>query len=58
MADLLVVGSKLKAYIKEKEAKSSGDLAMKVDEMVKMMLDRAVDRAKANKRTTVKPQDV
>ncbi len=58
MADLLVVGSKLKAYIKEKEAKSSGDLAAKVDEMVRMMLDRAVERAKANKRTTVKPQDV
>ena len=56
--DMMLVGSKVKAYIKSKDAKTSGELLEELNKMVAMMLDRAVERAKGNKRTTVKPQDV
>ncbi len=54
---MMLVGSKVKAYIKSKDAKTSGELLEELNKMVAMMLDRAIARAKGNKRTTVKPQD-
>lgn len=56
--DMMVVGSKVKAYIKSKEGKTSGELLDELNKGVSMMLDRAVARAKANGRTTVKPTDL
>lgn len=56
--EMMLVGSKVKAYIKEKGGKTSGELMDELNKHVGMMLDRAVDRAKMNKRTTVKAQDV
>jgi len=58
MADSLVVGSKVKAYIKSKNGKTSGELLEELNKVMMMMLDRAVERAQKNKRTTVKAQDV
>lgn len=55
---MMLVGSKVKAYIKSKDAKTSGELLDEMNKHVAMMLDRAIERAKGNKRTTVKPQDV
>ncbi|MDP2587670.1 MAG: hypothetical protein Q8P33_02770 [bacterium] len=56
--EMMLVGSKVKAYIKEKGGKTSGELMDELNKHVAMMLDHAVDRAKMNKRTTVKAQDV
>jgi len=54
----LVVGSKVKAYIKKKKLMSSGELVEHLSERVYSMLDEAMERTKANKRSTVRPQDL
>lgn len=54
----LVVGSKVKAYIKGKGMKTAGDTLEAVSEKVYALLDDAVARTKANKRATVRPQDL
>lgn len=56
--DILVVGSKVKAYIKSKGCHTSGDLIEGLNKKVHGLLDKACDRTKANKRSTVKPYDV
>lgn len=58
MADVLVVGSKVKAYVKEKGLHSSGDLAQGLDTEVRALLDKATKRCQANKRSTVRPSDL
>ncbi len=58
MSELLVVASKVRTYLKEKNAKMSGDLPEAVNKKVMAILDEAVARSRGNKRTTVKPQDV
>ena len=54
----LVVGSKVKAFIKSKKGKTSGDLVEALSGKVQCMLEAAVKRAKENKRTTVRPYDL
>ncbi|MCZ6795324.1 MAG: hypothetical protein O7J95_17095 [Planctomycetota bacterium] len=56
--DVLVVGSKVKAYVKSKGAMSSGQLASALSEEVYELLDRAIQRAQGNKRSTVQPKDL
>ena len=60
MADkeVLVVASKVKAYIKSKQMKTSSDAITALSDKVCVILDDAVARAKANRRCTVKPQDL
>ena len=58
MADLMVVTSKVKAYIKGKGCMTSGDAVEALNKKVEALLDAAVERTKANKRSTVKPQDL
>lgn len=58
MSELLVVASKVRSYLKEKNAKMSGDLPEAINKKIMMVLDDAVMRSKGNKRTTVKPQDI
>ena len=58
MSDVLVVGSKVKSYIKEKGLHSSSDLAEGLSKEVSGLLDKACDRCKANKRSTVRPTDL
>lgn len=55
--EVLVVASKVRNYLKGKGVKMSGEMIGALNETVKHLLDRAADRAKANKRATVKPQD-
>ncbi|MCZ7648394.1 MAG: hypothetical protein M5U26_24570 [Planctomycetota bacterium] len=57
-AEGLVVGSKVKNYVKAKGLKSSGDLVDALSACVACCLDKASDRAKANKRSTVRPNDL
>jgi len=56
--DILIVSSKVKAYMKEKGVKSSGDLGEAVSKKVYDLLDAAVVRARENKRSTVRPYDL
>lgn len=58
MADALVVASKVRAHLKEKGVKMSGDLPDALNKKVMAMLDDAAARCRSNKRSTVKPQDV
>jgi hypothetical protein len=54
----LVVTSKIKAYIKSKQMMSSSDAVEAINDKVCSMLDAAIARTKANRRSTVKPQDL
>ena len=60
MADkeMLVVGSKVKAYIKSQGCHTSGEAMGGLNEKVHTLLMDACNRAKGNKRSTVKPQDL
>ena len=54
----LVVASKVKAYIKSKKMMTSSDALAALSCKVYCMLDAAIARTKANRRSTVKPQDL
>jgi hypothetical protein len=54
----LVVASKVKGYVKSKKMMTSSDALCIISDKVYCMLDAAMERAKANRRTTVKPQDL
>ncbi len=54
----LVVASKTKAYIRSKGMMSSSEAVEAVSGVVYNMLDAAVVRAKANRRSTVRAQDL
>jgi histone H3/H4 len=54
----LVVASKVKAYVKEQNMMSSSEAIEALSEHVYGILDGAVARAKANRRSTVKAQDL
>jgi hypothetical protein len=54
----LVVASKIKAYIKSKGMMTSSDALGAISDRVYCMLDKAIERTKANRRSTVKPQDL
>lgn len=58
MAEVLVVGSKMKAYIKSQGCMTSSELLEALSAKVEKMLSEACGRAKANKRSTIKPQDL
>ena len=55
---MLVVGSKVKAYVKSKGCHSSGELLEGLNKAVEALLDRAAERCKNNKRSTVKNNDL
>jgi len=54
----LIVASKVKAYIKSKKMMTSSDALEAISDQVYNVLDAAVARTKANRRSTVKPQDL
>ena len=54
----LIVSSKVKAYIKSKDMMTSSDALEAVSDNVYNMLDVAIARTKANRRSTVKAQDL
>ncbi len=54
----LVVASKMKAYIRSKGMMSSSEAVGAVSEVVYNLLDAAIARAKANRRSTVRAQDL
>ncbi len=54
----LVVASKVKAYIKSKKMMTSSDALTALSDKVYCILDCATARTKANRRSTVKAQDL
>ena len=56
--EALVVASKIKAYIKSKKMMTSSDALEALSDKVYCILDSAICRTKANRRSTVKPQDL
>ena len=56
--EMLVVASKVKAYIKSKKMMTSSDALEAISDNVYSMLDAAIVRTKGNRRSTVKGQDV
>ncbi len=54
----LVVASKIKAYIKSKKMMTSSDALEALSDKVYCMLDSAIARTQANRRSTVKPHDL
>ena len=56
--EMLIVGTKVKNYIKSKDVMSSSDVLDALNLAVYKLLDKAVERAKANGRKTVQGRDV
>ncbi len=56
--EVLVVASKVKAYIKSKGYMCSADAIQTISNEVYSCIDAAVKRTDANRRSTVKPQDI
>jgi len=54
----LLVGSKVKNYIKSKGLMSSADVLDSLNDEVHELLDKAVERAQANGRKTVQVKDL
>jgi hypothetical protein len=54
----LVVASKMKAYIRSKGMMTSSDAVEAIHDVVYKILDQAIERTKANRRSTVRPQDL
>jgi len=54
----LIVASKVKAYVKSKKMMTSADALVALSGKMYCMLDHACERTKANRRSTLKPQDL
>ncbi len=57
-AEMMLVQSKVKDFVKGHEMQSAGDLVEALNEQVAVFLERAVARAKANDRKTLRPGDL
>jgi hypothetical protein len=56
--EVLVVASKVKGFIRSKGAMCSSEAIGAISDRVYCMLECAIGRAQANRRTTVKAQDL
>ncbi len=56
--DVLVVASKIKAYNKSKKMMTSAESIGAISDAVYTILDNAARRAKGNRRSTIKAQDL
>ncbi len=56
--EMMVVTSKVKAFVKSKGGMTSADAIQALNRKVARLLEDALARTKANKRATVKPQDL
>ncbi|HUW19906.1 MAG TPA: hypothetical protein VMW16_11445 [Sedimentisphaerales bacterium] len=54
----LIVASKVKAYVRSKKMMTSSEALGAISDVVYCALDAAMNRAKANRRSTVKAQDL
>ncbi|HLD49306.1 MAG TPA: hypothetical protein VJB11_02995 [archaeon] len=58
MAEMLVIKSKVRQYAKKKKMSFGGDAADALSKEVARLIDRAIERAKANRRSTIKGRDI
>ena len=58
MGETLVVKSKVKDYVAKKKLRLGGDAVAVLNKEVARLLDRAVERAKEDKKGTVKSRHV
>jgi len=58
MGELLVVRSKVREIAKKRRMNLGGDAADALSREVARLVDRAAERAKANRRTTIKGRDI
>ncbi len=56
--DSLIVASKVKAYVKSKKMMTSSEALGTISDKVYDALDAAIVRAKGNRRSTIKAQDL
>jgi hypothetical protein len=56
--EVLIVASKVRAYIKSKKMMTASESIEAISDKVYCLLDKAADRAKANRRSTIKAQDL
>lgn len=54
----LIVASKVKAYVKGKGLMTASDSLEAINAKIYAMLDEATERTTANRRSTLKPQDL
>jgi hypothetical protein len=57
-SESLIVASKVKAYVKSKKMMSSSDMIDALSNKIRCILDCAMKRTEANRRSTVKAQDL
>ena len=58
MADMLVVGSKVKDAVKKNDVNMAGDFVEGLSKEVEALVEKAVARCKANGRKTVRSADI
>jgi histone H3/H4 len=58
MAEILVVGSKVKEFAKKSEVNVAGDFIEGLSKEVEILIEKAVARARSNGRKTVKALDL
>ena len=56
--EMLVLKSKVKEYAKKKKMSFGGDAADALSLEVMRLVDRAIERAQANRRSTIKGRDI
>jgi len=56
--DSLIVGSKVKNYVRSKKMMTSTDAIAALSDKIYWLLDQAMERCKNNKRSTLKPHDL
>lgn len=56
--EVLVVAAKVKDYVKSKKMMAAGDLVPALSDEVYALIDKAIERCKANKRSIVSPKDL
>ena len=56
--EALIVASKVKAYVKSKGLMTASDSLEAINKKIYALLDEAAERTTANRRSTVKPQDL
>ena len=56
--EVLIIASKTKAYIKSQGMMTSSDTIVALSDAIYGLIDAAIARTQANRRSTVKPQDL
>ncbi len=54
----LIIASKVKAYVRDHKMMTASDAIVALSDQIYDILDKAIERAQANRRTTVRPQDL